>query len=101
VATRVDALYETDPFTGAPPTVSLNVPVLIVEAFMLSLNVTVTGVVTATPCDPLAGVEEVTVGGVVSAGGTVVNAAENSDASGLSAASVIPIVATRVYVTPA
>lgn len=64
VAVIVVALYATEPLTDVP---LLNVnDAVIVEAFMISLNVAVTDVFTATPVAPLAGLVDETVGAVAS-----------------------------------
>jgi len=66
---------------------------LIVDAFMASLNVTVTLLVISTPTAPFVGRLDVTVGGVMSA---VVKLAANGDASALPARSCAPVVTASV-----
>jgi hypothetical protein len=51
----------------------VNVELLIVLVFIVSLNLITTGAVAATPVAPSSGCRIVTVGGVVSPPGTVVN----------------------------
>jgi hypothetical protein len=64
VAIPVDVLYVTAPATGvAPGPLTLNVVVVMVEAFIASLHV---AVMTATPVAPLTGLVELTVGATVS-----------------------------------
>lgn len=51
----------TEPVTSLPPPLSLKVPVVRVEPFMLSLKEAVTAVLVPTPVAPLDGLVEVTV----------------------------------------
>src|SRR6476659_3783128 len=62
-----------------------------------SLNVAVTGEVTATPVTPLAGLVLTTVGGVVSPAAAVVNDHILSEAIALPARSFTPVVIVTVY----
>ena len=72
VAMRVAVAYETVPATAtAAASLSWNVPPLIVAAFIVSLKVTVTVVVLATPVAPAAGVLAVMVGAAVSTDATM------------------------------
>ena len=65
VAVLVPALYETVPATADPPlVVSVNVELVMVEAFIASENTTEPDVETLTPDAPLAGVTDETVGAV-------------------------------------
>jgi hypothetical protein len=73
VAVLFDAMYVTVAGTTAPVAVRKNTVLeLIVVAFMASLNVTTGAMVVATEA-PLGGLNDVTVGAVVSAGAAVVN----------------------------
>ena len=83
------ALYDTLAATAVLPSINNTVLVVMVEAFMASLKVTVTAVLIATFVVPLAGLNELTVGGVVSA--TVVNDELASAANALPAASLTPL----------
>ena len=65
----VVSLYVTVPVTPA----MVNVAVVMVEAFIVSLNVTVIVLFTSTPVAPLAGIVDEMVGGVVSEVEPVVN----------------------------
>jgi hypothetical protein len=65
VKVAVLLLYDTVPLT-LPPPLSVNVFVLIVEESMSSLNVALIALLMPTPVALLAGLVELTVGGVVS-----------------------------------
>ena len=82
----------TDPVTAvAPGPVSVNVVVLIVVAFMASLNVVETRVFTGTAVAPFTGTVETTVGGAA-----VVNVHTKLAASGTPAGSFAPVVIAAV-----
>jgi hypothetical protein len=90
VATLLTVLYVTDAATATfDGFLSVNVVPVIVLEFIGSLNVAVTVVAVLMPLALLAGVELVTVGGVVSA--AVVNDQVASGASALPARSVAPL----------
>jgi hypothetical protein len=59
-------LYDTVPLTLPPPLLRVNVLVVIMDESMSSLNVALMALLTPTPVALLAGLVELTVGGVVS-----------------------------------
>lgn len=88
VKVAVVPLYDTAPLILPVPLATVNVDVVMVDAFIASLNVAVMALFAATPVAPLAGIFELTVGVVVS-----------SDIEPLAVA-VLPAVSLAVTVIP-
>jgi hypothetical protein len=104
VAVRGLELYETTAATGLPPDVGVSVTleVLIVVAFIGSLNVTTISASTATPVALFDGETLVTVGGVTSGGvPAVVKVLVSSGDTALPATSWAPEVTLMTWVVPA
>ena len=90
--------YSTIPAAAAPldVTVSLTVVLLMVDAFIGSLNETDTGVVVATFVARFGGVVDTTVGAVVSATAAVVKLDVNCEPNALPPTSLTPVVTVTV-----
>jgi hypothetical protein len=98
VAVPAPELYDTVAATGDPPEgVSVNVDVVMVAAFIVSLNVTVTVALLATFEAPFTGATLATVGGVRSGAAAVVNV-ELNGVSALLDWSFAPLVRLTTYV---
>jgi hypothetical protein len=92
VKVAVEPAWLIAPDTGvAPGPVRVNVAPLIVAAFMTSLNVAATNLLTATPAAPFTGTVEITVGGAA-----VVKAHTKLAASGTPVGSFAPVVIVAV-----
>ena len=97
VARRLVASYVTVPATAARVvwSVRLNVVVVSVAGLIASENVAVGAIAVDCPVAPFAGVNAVTVGGVVSGAAAVVNVQVTSAARRIPAMSAMPVAPPR------